>query len=122
MKIKIQDQVREFNAPVTVYDAAKEMELITRAVIGAEIDGTTVALTQEITSDAEVKLLTFEDALKAAETPSADYDIQKWLYAPSFYSEYRYILGTRGKHPLICIGINPSTAEPDHLDNTLKSV
>ena len=23
---------------------------------------------------------------------------------------------------MICIGINPSTAEPDHLDNTLKSV
>ena len=71
---------------------------------------------------AELELLTFEDALKAAETPSADYDIQKWLYAPNFYSEYRYILGTRGKHPLICIGINPSTVEPDHLDNTLKSV
>ena len=62
MKIKIQDQVRDFDAPVTVYDAAKEMELITRAVIGAEIDGKTVALTQEITADAEVKLLTFEDA------------------------------------------------------------
>ena len=71
---------------------------------------------------AELELLTFEDALKAAETPSADYDIQKWLYAPNFYSEYRYILGTRGKHPLICIGITPSTAEPDHLDNPLKSV
>ena len=62
MKIKIQDQVREYDAPVTVYDAAKDMELITRAVIGAEIDGKTVALTQEITADTEVKLLTFEDA------------------------------------------------------------
>ena len=71
---------------------------------------------------AELELLTFEDALKAAQTPSDDYDIGKWLYAPNFYSEYRYILGTRGKHPLICIGINPSTAEPDNLDNTLKSV
>ena len=71
---------------------------------------------------AELELLTFEDALKAAQTPSDDYDIGKWLYAPNFYSEYRYILGTRGKNPLICIGINPSTAEPDNLDNTLKSV
>ena len=71
---------------------------------------------------AELKLLTFEEALKAAQTPSADYDIGKWLYAPNFYSEYRYILGTIGRKPLICIGINPSTAEPDHLDNTLKSV
>ena len=71
---------------------------------------------------AQLELLTFQDALKAANTPSEDYDIEKWLYAPNFYSEYRYILGTRGKNPLICIGINPSTAEPDNLDNTLKSV
>ena len=70
----------------------------------------------------DLELLTFENALKAAQTPSDDYDIEKWLYAPNFYSEYRYILGTRGTNPLICIGINPSTAEPDNLDNTLKSV
>jgi len=71
---------------------------------------------------AQLELVTFRQALDAANTPSADYDIEKWLYAPNFYSEYRYILGTRGKKPLICIGINPSTAEPDNLDNTLKSV
>ena len=71
---------------------------------------------------ATLELVTFQQALEAANTPSPDYDIGKWLYAPNFYSEYRYILGTRGKNPLICIGINPSTAEPDNLDNTLKSV
>ena len=70
----------------------------------------------------QLELLTFDEALAAANTPSEDYDIEKWLYAPNFYSEYRYILGTRGKNPLICIGINPSTAEPGNLDNTLKSV
>ena len=70
----------------------------------------------------QLELVTFRQALAAANTPSPDYDIEKWLYAPNFYSEYRYILGTRGKNPLICIGINPSTAEPDNLDNTLKSV
>lgn len=70
----------------------------------------------------DLELVTFAEALKAANTPSPDYDIQKWLYAPNFYSEYRYILGTRGEKPLICIGINPSTAQPDDLDNTLKSV
>ena len=70
----------------------------------------------------ELELVTFQQALEASNTPSADYDIKKWIYAPNFYSEYRYILGTRGKNPLICIGINPSTAEPDNLDNTLKSV
>ena len=71
---------------------------------------------------AELTLLSFRQALEAANTPSPDYDIQKWIYAPNFYSEYRYILGTRGEKPLICIGINPSTARPDALDNTLKSV
>ena len=70
----------------------------------------------------QLELVTFRQALEAANTPSPDYDIGKWLYAPNFYSEYRYILGTRGNNPLICIGINPSTAEPDNLDNTLKSV
>ena len=70
----------------------------------------------------ELELVTFQQALEAANTPSKDYDIAKWLYAPNFYSEYRYILGTRGTKPLICIGINPSTAQPDDLDNTLKSV
>ena len=71
---------------------------------------------------AQIELVTFQQALAAANTPSEEYDIAKWLYAPNFYSEYRYILGTRGKNPLICIGINPSTARPDALDNTLKSV
>ena len=70
----------------------------------------------------QMELVTFRQALEAANTPSSEYDIEKWLYAPNFYSEYRYILGTRGKNPLICIGINPSTARPDALDNTLKSV
>ena len=70
----------------------------------------------------QLELVTFQEALKAANTPSPYYDINEWLYAPNFYSEYRYILGTRGKNPLICIGINPSTAQPGDLDNTLKSV
>ena len=50
------------------------------------------------------------------------YNVDDWLYVPNTYAEYRYILGTRGKNPLICIGINPSTAAPNDLDNTLKSV
>lgn len=71
---------------------------------------------------AQLELLTFREALETANTPSTEYDIKKWIYAPNVYSEYRYILGTRGDNPLICIGINPSTARPDDLDNTLKSV
>ena len=68
-----------------------------------------------------IELLSFEEAL-ALSGQSGGYDTDKWIYIPDFYTEYRYILGTRGKNPLICIGINPSTAEPDNLDNTLKSV
>ena len=69
----------------------------------------------------ELELLSFSDAL-ARSGRRGDYDPQRWLYVPDFYTEYRYILGTRGKRPLIAVGINPSTAAPDDLDNTLKSV
>ena len=74
-----------------------------------------------IAESTTIDILTFDNAL-AKRADSADYDREKWLYIPDFYSEYRYILGTVGKKPLITIGINPSTAEPDNLDNTLKSV
>lgn len=67
----------------------------------------------------EIEVLSFDDALVSTNDA---YDIARWLYVPDHYSEYRYILGTRGERPLICIGINPSTAAPDDLDNTLKSV
>ena len=69
-----------------------------------------------------IEILSFQEALDDENAVHHDYDATKWLYVPCRYSEYRYILGTRGKNPLICIGINPSTAAPDDLDNTLKSV
>lgn len=34
----------------------------------------------------------------------------------------RYSLGQEGKNPLICFGINPSTAKPENLDPTVASV
>lgn len=68
-----------------------------------------------------VELLPFSAALEQS-GKSGTYDASVWIYVPDFYTEYRYILGTRGNNPLICIGINPSTAAPDDLDNTLKSV
>ena len=70
----------------------------------------------------ELNIIPFEEALLKEADGSFEYDREKWLYVPNAYTEYRYILGTRGKNPLICIGINPSTAKPDDLDNTLKSV
>jgi len=69
-----------------------------------------------------LEVVPFDAALAQALEPSPEYDITKWIYVPNHYGEYRYILGTRGQHPLICVGINPSTAAPDDLDNTLKSV
>lgn len=71
---------------------------------------------------AELNILPFADALAAAEQPSPDYDAERWLYVPNVYTEYRYILATRGTNPLICVGVNPSTAAPGDLDPTLKSV
>ena len=68
-----------------------------------------------------IDVLPFADALEAGLRPHPDYDVEKWLYVPNSYDEYRYILGTRGQSPGICVGINPSTAAPDHLDPTLKS-
>ena len=69
----------------------------------------------------ELALLPFAEALEKSGR-RGDYDPTRWLYVPDFYTEYRYILGTKGVRPLICIGVNPSTAAPDDLDNTLKSV
>lgn len=68
-----------------------------------------------------IELLSFAEAM-ARSGLGGGYDAEKWLYVPDFYTEYRYILGTKGGNPLICIGVNPSTAAPDALDNTLKSV
>jgi len=45
-----------------------------------------------------------------------------WLYEHNDSNTARFVLGTAGENPLICFGINPSTAEPDNLDPTLKRV
>ena len=68
----------------------------------------------------QMNILSFSEAKEKSN--STVYDRSTWLYIPDFYTEYRYVLGTRGRQPVICIGINPSTAEPDNLDPTLKSV
>ena len=45
-----------------------------------------------------------------------------WLYEKNRNNSARYVLGENGKNPLVCIGINPSTAEPNNLDRTLTTV
>ena len=69
-----------------------------------------------------LNIISFEKLLRDSLVPNQEYDVSKWLFVPNTYDEFRYILGTAGNNPLICVGINPSTARPDKLDNTLKSV
>lgn len=48
--------------------------------------------------------------------------MNNWIYSHSSDNKNRFILGEQGSRSLICIGINPSTAEPNNLDNTLNTV
>ena len=62
MKINFGSKIYESDVSVTVYDAAKEaLGMVERSVIAANVNGEVVGLTAPITSDADVKLLTFED-------------------------------------------------------------
>jgi hypothetical protein len=45
-----------------------------------------------------------------------------WMYEKTEDNKARFILGEKGEKMLICVGINPSTAEPKNLDNTLRIV
>ena len=44
-----------------------------------------------------------------------------WIYIYD-NDKIRYVLGEKGKKPLICIGVNSSTAKPNNLDRTLTKV
>ncbi len=61
MKIRFGEKEIQADAPITVYDAAKEAELIDRSVLAATVNGKVCALTQVLDSDADVRLLTFTD-------------------------------------------------------------
>lgn len=61
MKIQVNDVTLNKQEPLTVYDAAQEAGLMTRAVLAANVNGKVCALTTLLTTDAEVKLLTFAD-------------------------------------------------------------
>lgn len=47
---------------------------------------------------------------------------KQWIYEEEDDHSSRYLLGHVAKRNIICFGINPSTAKPENLDNTLKSV
>ncbi len=61
MKINFGSKIYESNSPITVYDAAKEAELIDRSVLAASVNGTVTELTHLIDGDCDVQLLTFAD-------------------------------------------------------------
>ena len=50
-----------FDAPLSVFDAARAAELVTRAHIAARVNGQVVDMTHLLDADADVQLLTFED-------------------------------------------------------------
>ena len=62
MKINFGDAVLEKNESITVYDAAAEAGIVSRAVIAAKVNGAVCALTTVIDGDCDVELLTFADA------------------------------------------------------------
>ncbi len=45
-----------------------------------------------------------------------------WIYKKNSANSARFVLGEKGKRPLVCFGINPSTATPEKLDRTLMQV
>lgn len=44
------------------------------------------------------------------------------LYANTADDSARFLLGTLGANPLVCVGVNPSTATPEKLDRTITRV
>jgi len=45
-----------------------------------------------------------------------------WIYENTDDNSARFVLGEKGRNPLVCFGINCSTAEPKNLDATLTRV
>jgi hypothetical protein len=48
--------------------------------------------------------------------------MSQWIYRNSQNNGSRYVLGEKGSRPLVCIGVNPSTASPESLDNTVRQM
>lgn len=57
-----------------------------------------------------------------AKVKNLPYNKKEWIYEQSEDRKSRFLLGKRGKRTLICCGVNPSTASPNDLDPTMKSV
>lgn len=45
-----------------------------------------------------------------------------WIYQHNTDNSARFVLGVEGPNPLVCVGLNPSTAAPNDLDRTVTKV
>ncbi len=61
MNIKINGAEYDVSSPASVFEAARQVELISRQVIAAEVNGKLCALTEQVAEGDDVKLLTFAD-------------------------------------------------------------
>ena len=61
MKINFGEKSIEKDAPITVFEAASELELASRATLVAVVNGKVREMTYTLTEDADVRLCTFED-------------------------------------------------------------
>ena len=59
--VKFAEKEMNFDAPLSVFDAARAAELVTRAHLAARVNGKVVDMTHLLDADADVQLLTFED-------------------------------------------------------------
>ncbi len=59
--VKFAEKEMCFEVPLSVFDAAKEAELVSRAHVAAKVNGRVVAMTEQLSADAEVQLLTFAE-------------------------------------------------------------
>lgn len=57
-----------------------------------------------------------------ARGPDGDEVNTQWLYKCNSDDSARFVLGTVGHNPLVCVGVNPSTARPGALDQTVSKV
>lgn len=48
--------------------------------------------------------------------------MSEWIYINDDNNRNRFVLGKKCSSPLLCIGVNPSTATPDKPDPTIRSV
>ena len=60
--------------------------------------------------------------LLRAPSPERSTVTDEWIYEHSADNSARFVLGTAGENPLVCVGVNPSTVAPREPDPTVSKV